>query len=193
MPDAGRYASGWQTQAVVPFLGKLALVPATEAMHLLATPVLDSLRGDLLSQTYAAAIDPDVADTAELTEAYDLPLRVSANCVVVLGRRSGEQRAAGCVVLADSRVDVNNVVRRHLDVRKLSFAPQDWAMEQTGMEYGGITPVGLPADWPLLVDRRVHETNWVVLGSGIRRSKLALPGALLADLPNATVLDGVGA
>jgi hypothetical protein len=32
----------------------------------------------------------------------------------------------------------------------------------------------------------------VVLGSGIRRSKLLLPGALLADLPGAEVVSGLG-
>jgi hypothetical protein len=31
-----------------------------------------------------------------------------------------------------------------------------------------------------------------VVGSGVRRSKLLLPGDLLAALPGATVLDGLG-
>ena len=83
-------------------------------------------------------------------------------------------------------------MRRTIDVRKLSFAPQDWAVGETGMEHGGITPVGLPAAWPILVDRAVTEQPWVVVGSGLRRSKLVLPGAALATLPGAVVLDGLG-
>ena len=117
---------------------------------------------------------------------------MSANCVVVRGRRGGDERVAACVVLSHTRADVNHLVKRTLDVRKLSFAPQDWAVEMSGMEHGGITPVGLPDGWAVLVDRAVTEQPWVVLGSGLRRSKLALPGASLADLPGARVLDGLG-
>jgi prolyl-tRNA editing enzyme YbaK/EbsC (Cys-tRNA(Pro) deacylase) len=64
----------------------------------------------------------------------------------------------------------------------------DQAVELTGMEYGGITPLGLPADWPLLVDARVAAADAVVVGSGIRGSKLAVPGAVLAALPGAEVV-----
>jgi prolyl-tRNA editing enzyme YbaK/EbsC (Cys-tRNA(Pro) deacylase) len=66
------------------------------------------------------------------------------------------------------------------------------AVAETGMEYGGITPLGLPPDWPLLVDRAVVATPEVIVGSGVRRSKLALPGAWLAGLPGAEVVDGLG-
>ena len=79
-----------------------------------------------------------------MTEAYDVPMAAGANCVVVVGRRGGEERVAACVVRADTRADVNNLVKRTLDVRKASFLSMDRAVEETGMEYGGITPVGLP-------------------------------------------------
>src|ERR1700760_35289 len=46
----------------------------------------------------------------------------------------------------------------------------------TGMEYGGITPVGLPDGWPIFIDARVVEQAHVIVGSGIRGSKLRLPG-----------------
>jgi prolyl-tRNA editing enzyme YbaK/EbsC (Cys-tRNA(Pro) deacylase) len=99
---------------------------------------------------------------------------------------------AACVVLATTRADINRVVRRFLDVRKASFLPMDRAVELTGMEYGGITPIGLPEGWPLLVDRLVVETAVVLIGSGVRRSKILLPGPLLARLPGAEVIDGLG-
>lgn len=173
-------------------LGTLELGPLD--VSLLAPPVADAL-GELPSvaaSAHTVAIDPDLADTASLAAEHDIPAEVSANCVIVLGRRAGEQRPAACVVLAHTRADVNGLVRRTIDVRKISFAPQDWAVSETGMEYGGITPVGLPDGWPLLVDARVIAQPWVLLGSGLRRSKLALPGAALADLPGAHVLEGLG-
>ena len=93
-------------------------------------------------------IDPDLADTATLTESFALPPAASANCVLVAGRREGEERVAACVVRATTRADVNNAVKRLLDVRKASFLPMDRAVEESGMEYGGITPLGLPGALP---------------------------------------------
>jgi prolyl-tRNA editing enzyme YbaK/EbsC (Cys-tRNA(Pro) deacylase) len=119
-------------------------------------------------------------------------MEASANCVVVATRRAGQTGLAACLVLATTRADVNGLVRRHLDVRKASFAPQDVAVEATGMAYGGITPVGLPAAWPVLIDSAVAAADLVVVGSGTRGSKLALSGAVLAALPGAVVLDGLG-
>src|SRR4029453_8543791 len=106
----------------------------------------------------------------------------SANCVIVHGKRAGESTYAAVMVLATDRADVNGVVRRHLGVRKISFAAQDDAVSRTGMEYGGIPPLGLPADWPVLVDAAVTAAGPVVIGSGIRGSKLLLDGAELAKL-----------
>lgn len=175
----------------VPQLGTLSWQPATERADLLAEPVVTALAA-LDGQAWVAEIDDDLADTAAFTEAYDVPLGASANCVVVAARRGGQTTLAACVVLATTRADVNGLVRRHLDARKASFASQDLAVAETGMAYGGITPVGLPPSWPVLVDAAVAAADLVVIGSGTRGSKLAVPGALLARLPAATVLDGLG-
>ena len=141
---------------------------------------------------YVAEIDPDLADTAQFCAAYRVPLEVSANCVVVAGSRGGEQRIAACMVLATTRADVNGLVRRRIDARKASFMPMDDAVEATGMEYGGITPIGLPVDWPILVDAAVAELPFAIVGSGVRRSKLALPGRTLAGWPGAELVEGLG-
>ncbi len=169
---------------------RLATVPALERLDLLAPAVagvIGSVEGALV-----APIDADLADTAEFCAAYEVPLAASANCVVVAGRRGDTEKHAACVVLATTRADVNGLVRKRLDARRASFAPMDRAVERTGMEHGGITPVGLPQDWVLLVDAAVVAEPWVVVGSGLRRSKLALPGAALAALPGAEVVEGLG-
>lgn len=138
-----------------------------------------------------APIDPSLADTAAFCERYGVTLADSANCVVIAGRRGADTSYAACVVLATTRADVNGVVRRRLGARKASFAPMDDAVALTGMEYGGITPIGLPADWPVLIDAAVLRREVVVIGSGIRASKLALSPALLAALPGAEVIEGL--
>lgn len=171
--------------------------PALDHAELLAPGTLAALRSwaeaepAVAREAVVAEIDPGLADTATLTEAFGLELALSCNCVLVTGRRSGEERLAGVVVRATTRADVNNVVRRLLDVRKATFLPVDRATAETGMEYGGITPVGLPPEWPILIDSAVVAQPEVVVGSGLRRSKLILPGAALAELPGAEVLDGL--
>lgn len=181
--------------AVGRIAGRLNARSALDAPELLAEPVaaaLTALPGEQAARCTVAEIDPALADTAALCEHYDVPLHASANCVVVTGRRAGVQRWAGCVVLATTRVDVNGAVRRWLDVRKASFATRDVVVELTSMEYGGITPLGLPAGWPVLLDPAVAVADQVVVGSGLRRSKLLLPGEVLAALPAAEIVDGLG-
>lgn len=172
-------------------LGNLSWRPALSAPELLADPVATALTNAEFDtdQVFVTEIDPTLADTAAFCEAYQSPLESSANCVVVAGSRAGVERTAACLVLATDRADVNRTVRKHLGVRKLSFASMDDAVARTGMEYGGITPVGVPADWPVLVDTAVTERPWIVIGSGIRGSKLAVPGPLAAELPGAEVLE----
>jgi prolyl-tRNA editing enzyme YbaK/EbsC (Cys-tRNA(Pro) deacylase) len=171
----------------------LQTLPALDHPELLAAPVADALRSwPTAAEVLVAEIDPDLADTAEFCARYGQPLDTSANCVVIAGKRGGEIRYAACVVLATTRADVNNRARRRLEARKASFAPMADAVSATGMEYGGITPIGLPAEWPILVDRAVLDAGQVVVGSGVRRSKLLVPGKALAGLPGAEVLDGLG-
>jgi prolyl-tRNA editing enzyme YbaK/EbsC (Cys-tRNA(Pro) deacylase) len=175
-------------------MGTLRTAPALTRSDLLAEPVAAALRTwSRADEVRVAEIDPELADTAAFCAAYQVELDVSANCVVVAGKREGQVRYAACVVLATTRADVNGVVRRQLDVRKASFAAMDTAVAETGMQYGGITPIGLPADWPVLVDAAVATAPDVIIGSGLRGSKLALPGKALADLPGAQVIEGLAA
>jgi prolyl-tRNA editing enzyme YbaK/EbsC (Cys-tRNA(Pro) deacylase) len=173
-------------------LGGLSSVPASARPDLLADTTARALAdAALLDRVGVVEIDPDVSDTAATQAEFGLAPETLANCVVVGGRREGTERLAACVVLSTTRADVNGTVRRLLDVRKASFLPMERAVELTGMEYGGITPIGLPG-WPVLVDRRVVQTAVVIIGSGVRRSKILLPGSVLGELPDARVIDGLG-
>lgn len=173
---------------------KLQLQPAADHPDLLAPPVHQAIVGfdpALAESIHVAEIDPDLADTAEFCAAYDVELAASANCIVVAGRRGEETSYAACVVLATTRADVNKTVRKLINARKVSFAPTEDAVALTGMQYGGITPIGLPADWRVLVDSRVIAVPEAVIGAGIRGAKIALPGAVLAALPGVEVIEGL--
>jgi prolyl-tRNA editing enzyme YbaK/EbsC (Cys-tRNA(Pro) deacylase) len=179
-------------------IGTLRAGPALARPDLLADPVVAALRAWPVPEVpvdavRVAEIDPELADTAAFCAAYGIPLEASANCVIIAGRRGGDTRYAAALVLATTRADVNGVIRRRLDARKASFAPMEDAVAETGMEYGGITALGLPDAWPVLVDERVADTEIAVVGSGLRRSKLFVPGRVLTALPRATVVPDLAA
>ncbi|TXL62850.1 YbaK/EbsC family protein [Aeromicrobium terrae] len=174
-------------------VGRMHSVPASSRPDLVGEPTLAALdRLGLTDVVGVVEVDPELSDTALTQEAYDLPIESLANCVIVAGKREGQERVAACMVLASTRADVNTVVRKRLDVRKATFLPREEAVERTGMEYGGINPVGLPADWRVLVDAAVATQPVLVIGSGVRRSKLLLPGEVLATLPSAEIVEGLG-
>jgi prolyl-tRNA editing enzyme YbaK/EbsC (Cys-tRNA(Pro) deacylase) len=171
---------------------KLDWQPVLDHLDLVADPVAKALTElTFANEVQVAPIDPDLADTAAFCDTYGVTLDQSANCVIVAGKRAGVTSYAAGVLLATTRLDVNGVVRQRLDARKASFAPLAEAVELTGMEFGGITPLGLPG-WPVLVDSRVPLVDdLVIIGSGIRASKLALPAARMTELPAAEVIENL--
>lgn len=131
-----------------------------------------------------------LADTEEFTRHYGWPLDRSANTILVASKR-GPKRYAACVLLADRTLDVNNAVRRAMGVPKASFAKAEETAELTGMRIGGVTPFGLPDDVVVLVDARVMDKDWIILGSGNRRAKLKLPPDVFLHLQNVQVVEGL--
>lgn len=174
-------------------LGTLEIVPALQHPELVAPKVANALAKATNSDKVGVVeIDPQLSDTAGFCEHYQVRMEQAANCVVLEAKRGEKTWFAACVILGSTRADVNGLARRTLDARKVSFAPMEKAVVETAMEYGAITPVGLPENWSILIDKAVADSEYVIIGSGIRKSKLAVPGSFLASLPNAQVLEGLG-
>lgn len=136
------------------------------------------------------ACDPDLADTAAFCAAYGFAPEDSANTILVAGK-SDPPRHAACVVLAPTRLDVNRAVKTRLGTRKASFAPPEDTRAITGMEIGGVTVFGLPADLPVWVDAAVMARPRIVVGGGSRSWKVIAPPSILLTLPNCTVVEGL--
>lgn len=173
--------------------GNLDWKPALDHPELVAPPTADALvrlgqTSD--SRALVAQIDPTLADTAEFCVAHGVGMAESANCVVVEGRRGDVTTMAAIMILATDRADVNKTVRKHLDVRRMSFASMETATSLTGMEYGGITPLGLDPEWPVWLDPLVIH-GLAIIGSGLRTSKLKLPGTVLALFPGVEIVNGL--
>jgi prolyl-tRNA editing enzyme YbaK/EbsC (Cys-tRNA(Pro) deacylase) len=134
------------------------------------------------------ACDPALADTANFVQAYGYSLEDSANTIVVVGK-SDPPRYVACVVLANTRLDVNRAVKQRIGARA-SFASGEDVERMTGMKIGGVTPIGI-TDIPIWVDARVMTREKIILGGGNRSSKILTPPGIFLALPNVEVVEGL--
>jgi prolyl-tRNA editing enzyme YbaK/EbsC (Cys-tRNA(Pro) deacylase) len=171
-------------------IGNLSFNPIAKNPTLVAEPVWQAVvQGQSTSEVYATPIDPELADTASFCKQYNVLREIACNCIIVEAKRADSVWYAACVVLADDMIDVNGKVRRHLGARKASFAPKDTVLRLTKMEYGGITPLGLPEDWPIFIDEKVSATEQLILGGGVRGSKILVETKMLISLVQGSIID----
>ncbi len=135
-------------------------------------------------------IDPDFADTADFCREYGYSSDSSGNTIIVASKKEPVKYAA-CLVKASDRLDVNTTVRKLMGVRRLSFASREQTVTLTGMEIGGVTPLALPNGLPIYVDEKILELDYVILGSGVRSSKIKVAPEILRQVQNAYILPGI--
>jgi len=136
------------------------------------------------------ACDPEMADTRNFCEHYNIPFANSANAILIKSKK-GEPQFTLCVVLATHRLDVNHCVRKKLGAKKVSFATAEETREITAMEIGGVTPIGLATQVPLWIDDAVMQCEYIILGGGNRSTKLKVSPHILTQLPDAEVVSGL--
>ncbi len=134
--------------------------------------------------------DDSLADTAAFCAHYGFTLEQSANTILIANRREPTHMVA-CVVLADSRLDVNKKVSQLMQAKKISFATAEQTMEASDMQIGGVVVFGLPETMPIYVDARVLQQEKVIMGGGNRTSKTILDPQELKKLPNMVVVEGL--
>ena len=134
--------------------------------------------------------DPALADTAAFCAAYGYSPDNSANTIVAIGK-SDPPTFVACIALATTRLDINGVIRRRLEVRKASFAPSADTAAITGMQIGGVTPFALPSTIPIWVDGEVTRREQLILGGGSRSIKVLCPPRTLLAMPSVTVVEGL--
>lgn len=171
---------------------KLAFRPVTENDPLLPSSVYAYLCShDTDHAVQCAEIDPAFADGDALSREYEIPQEMELNCLVVEGSRGDSVHYAAVVVPYGKRASMNAKVRGPLDAKKVVFADLNYVTEATGMEYGSITPVGLPEDWKILVDSSVFDQEYVIVGGGLVKSKIMMPSQFFRRMPNCIVVEGL--
>lgn len=137
-----------------------------------------------IDEILVAEIDPKYCGGKDLCQDYDIPESAGVNCIIVNATRGKNSQLAVCLYPVGSRVELNKTVRRFLNARNVSLAPLEQVLEKTQMEYGSITVLGLPQDWPILIEQRILLNERIILGAGKVNAKLSIPTKLLTELPN---------
>lgn len=165
------------------------LTPVDKAADLVPPAVFNTVRDYLTSRDiFVVKINPEFAGADDFCSNYGISKEHGANCVILRGERGSDYKMAACLSLVGRKLNINQVVRRFLGARRVTLAPLDDVLEQTNMEYGSITVVGLPNSWPILIEPDVIEVEKLFIGGGYRQSKLCLPGKSLLELPNVAVV-----
>lgn len=171
---------------------ELIFVSAKTSKDLLAPAVYEALsrleKGD---EVLAAEIDPAFADGESMRREYGVEYDRELNCLAVCGTRGDRKTYAALVLPYGRRANMNGALKKALDVKKVGMADLDEVIALTGMEYGSITPVGLPAGWKPVIDPAVFEQDAVIVGAGKANGKLCLPAEVLKELPDVIILEGL--
>ena len=176
-------------------IGKLDFHPITERPELLCAPTRSYLLAQdttLRDKAFVADIDPMFAGGEALCAHYEIDPAMGGNCIILEASRGENKWYVVCLVSPGSRIDLNGFVRKHVNARRISLAPKDDAVSKSEMEYGSINVVGLPSNWTILIDAKLASQPYIVMGSGLIGSKIAVPGELLQALPNSEVIDDLG-
>ncbi len=143
------------------------------------------------SEVLVGQIDPQYMNGTALSNHYDVNLEDGANCIVVRGKRGEIRMTAAVLVPVGYRADLNRLVCEKLDAKKVSMAPLEEVIAESGMEYGSITPVGLPEAWKILIDSRLMAKKTIIVGGGKQISKLRISTSFLKQLPHVEVVENL--
>lgn len=176
-------------------IGNLVFSPVIENRNCVPDTVYNAIcnwSGKCPKDSFLVAeIDSNYAGGQELCEHYEIDPKIGANCLVVEGKRNNAITYAVCLVPVGYRYNMSSVVRKAMNARQVSVAPLDFVLEKSKMEFGSITPIGLPEEWTLYIDPLVLKNERIIIGGGYVNSKLSILSRALLEMPNAIELDGV--
>ena len=172
---------------------KLNFKSVLENQDIVSKPVFEFAQsvknGD---EVLVAKIDPKFMGGKELCDEFGVDPKMGANCVVVEASGKETSEFVAVVVPVGYRADLNGFVKKHLGVRRVSLASLEKVIEQTQMEYGSITPFGLPSSWKILMDSRIFENDAIIVGGGKQISKLLVPTKVFKNIPNVEIIPDLG-
>ena len=142
------------------------------------------------SNCYIANIDNKDMGGFDLCNKYNIEYSIGVNCLIVKGKNNGVYFYVALLVPVGYKYNINGILKEKLKCR-CSVAPLDEVLNLTNMEYGSITPVGLPEEWLIFADPKIFKEERIICGGGKQISKLSLPSDYLIKYCNVKILEGL--
>ena len=173
---------------------KLIFKPIIDNISLVSKSIYDfviNYKKEDQNDFLVAEINPDYMDGNKLCEHYNINRKMAFNCLIVECKRKDITKYCALVVPTGYRYNMGSVIRKYTNSRIVSVAPLDYVLKKTKMEYGSISPIGLPKDWEIIVDSSIYNVKRIIVGGGLQKSKICIPTSLFLNLSNVTVLENV--
>lgn len=171
---------------------KLDFKPIIENENLVPSCIYEFVKKSINKDKFLVAeIDSNYADGEKLCQKYGIKKECGFNCLIVECKKRDNISHYALIVPIGYKYNMGSVVRKYTNSRVVSVAPLDYVLEKTNMEYGSITPIGLPSDWKILVDPLIKNQEYIVIGGGLVKSKISLPTNIFLKLPNVEIVDGI--
>ena len=138
-----------------------------------------------------AEIDPTCADGNTLCETYNLDHKMSIKCLIVESNDDDKEKVRAAILLPIDYKYSSSTVKKILESRDVTFSPLEEIIEATGMEYGSITPIGLPENYHILIDPLVLDNERIIVGGGLKKSKILMPSQTLLEIPNSKIVENL--
>ena len=123
----------------------------------------------------------EFSDTQSFCDNYGYKIEDSCNAILIKSKKPEEFYSLFCV-LGSSRLDVNHKAKSLMESKKVSFASKEEAEKVTNQIYGGISPLGLPSEIKIFIDKEVLKREKIFIGTGNRVSKFFLKPESLVEL-----------
>ena len=153
--------------------------------------ICNTFSEDEIKLFQVAEINPEYMDGVKLFEHYGINNKMGVNCLICECKRGETINYAALLVPTGYRYNMSSTVRKRTNSRMVSVAPLDYVLEKTKMEYGSINPIGLPEDWKIYIDPKILESETIICGSGLQKSKISFPSKFLLKLKNAEILENL--
>lgn len=173
----------------------LEFKPILENQKLVIPPIVIAtkslIKNGFTNLPLVAEIDPKFMGGKELSEEYGIDLSKEANCIIIETTKEGLKEFVAVIVPVGYRADLNGFVKKYLEVKKVSVANLEIVLKETQMEYGSITPFGLPSSWKILIDSILMGNKEIIIGGGKQISKLLFPTEIFKSMNNVEIIDGL--
>ena len=123
----------------------------------------------------------EFSDTQSFCDNYGYKIEDSCNAILIKSKKPEEFYSLFCV-LGSSKLDVNHKAKSLMESKKVSFASKEEAEKVTNQIYGGISPLGLPSEIKIFIDKEVLKREKIFIGAGNRVSKFFLKPESLVEL-----------